>query len=319
MIFDIVCTSTPSETISCGVDKTIVRYDWKGKSVMNKWALHSKSVDKLAYGEKSKLVFSGSRDTTIRMWTTANKVELACLKGHMLPVAGLVVNPDNTKLCSGGRDYSVRWWDIERREQLKMNTEPRNVVTCMQWVPNEETVLQGSEDLELRVWDARTYSVVQRLAFDNHFALSCDVSADSMYFVTSHMGFDSDGCMVKLWDRRKQGLLQEFLGHTQAVYDCCFLPANAQGKIRIASCSKDQSIKIWEQSEASTGDAACLSTTTLKKSPCEIRCLAVSSLQHQGPAVLYSGSGDGFINVWHVKSNGKLDCVAQSKRPAAGI
>jgi WD40 repeat protein len=160
--------------------------------------------------------------------------------------------------------------------------------------------------------------------------LACDVSSDGQYFVTAHNGFDSDGCMVKLWDRRKAAVVQEFVGHSQAVYDCAFLPSNG-ARMRIASCSKDQSIRVWESGDdaavqapggapvgSGNGGGACLSTTTLRKSPCEIRCLAVSP-HHSGPAVLYSGSGDGFINVWHVKNSGKLDCVAQSKRAAAGV
>jgi WD40 repeat protein len=83
----------------------------------------------LCYGSRRDILCSGSRDTTIRLWSSATKMEMACLKGHQLPVAGLVINPDNTKVVSGGRDYSVRFWDIEKKEQIKMCTEPRNVVS----------------------------------------------------------------------------------------------------------------------------------------------------------------------------------------------
>jgi len=310
MIYDIIVTGNSNETISCGVDKTIVRYDWKNKTIQNKWAHHSKSVDKLVYGERSKHLFSGSRDTTIRQWNLNSKAEVQSYRGHTLPVSGLVINTENSQLCSGSRDYSVRFWDIETNQQIKMLVEKRNVVTCMSWIPGEESILQGSEDLFLRIWDARSYSIGQKFDSGTSFPLACDVSCDSLYFVTAHNGVDSDGCEVKLWDRRKNSLLETLKGHTQAVYDCLFLPPNVQGKTLIATSSKDQSIKIWEQETNS-----CLSTTTIKKGSSEIRCLAAAS-QSRNPITLYSGSGDGFITCWNVKSNGKLDCIAQSKRPA---
>ena len=40
------------------------------------------------------------------------------------------------------------------------------------------------------------------------FPLDCDVAADGNYIISSFNGFDSDGCHVALWDRRKLQLVQ---------------------------------------------------------------------------------------------------------------
>ncbi len=151
---DKVCLSSPSSAAAAAA-AVLPRLMLIGDVMCVVWCVQ------LCYGERSKLLFSGSRDTTVRMWNLNSKVEVASFRGHTLPVAGLAINAgtaplspspppsaslrctdpnhlwrcaillltsDNTTLCSGGRDYSVRFWDVERKEQLKMKTEPRNVV-----------------------------------------------------------------------------------------------------------------------------------------------------------------------------------------------
>lgn len=76
--------------------------------------------------------------------------------------------------------------------------------------------------------------------------MDCDVSLDSMQFLTSCNGYDNDGCYLEvwicillydeeeailmayfsqLWDRRKAQVISRYTGHSQAVKACAFLPS----------------------------------------------------------------------------------------------
>lgn len=91
----------------------------------------------------------------------------------------------------------------------------------------------------------------------------------------------------------RNGVVTEYLGHTEAVYDVSFCPNN-----RLASCSKDGSIKLWDLShqESTTFNVPQLRTAT--------HCLTLAS--HAGEAHLFSGTGTGAVAQWRFDSQDVL-------------
>jgi WD40 repeat protein len=66
----------------------------------------------VAFSPDGKLLVSGSRDQTIRLWNVATGKELKVLEGHTNGVTGLAFLPDSTYLISGSDDGSMRVWGI---------------------------------------------------------------------------------------------------------------------------------------------------------------------------------------------------------------
>ena len=117
---------------------------------------HEKAVNKIVMNNN--ILWSGSRDLTLRQWNIDNKVENKCMQtianAHELTIAAVATSKDNKTVYSGSRDYTVKVWDCEKglcKEEYKV---PRNIVTSLE-IGNDNLLYQGAEDLCVRVWDSR--------------------------------------------------------------------------------------------------------------------------------------------------------------------
>ena len=79
---------------------------------------HRGSVLGLAISTDGRLLASGGKDSTIRLWDTATGGELARWEAHLSSVNALAFSPDGKTLVSGSADRVLKLWDISfiRRE-----------------------------------------------------------------------------------------------------------------------------------------------------------------------------------------------------------
>ncbi len=103
---------------------------------------------------------------------------------------------------------------------------------------------------------------------------------------------------VKIWDIESKSY-KTLRGHTEFVLSVCF---NSKGNL-LASCSLDNTIRLWE---VTTG--LCLMTLTWHTGP--VMTVAFGVTLSFGPAdTLVSGSRDGTLIIWDVKSGDRLYTV----------
>ena len=124
-----------------------------GPSAHAQFCGHTDSVWSCAMTSDNKTLFSGSTDTTIKIWKAENSKMIGELLGHSGIVEALEIIQDDQKLISGCSDSIINIWDWKARKiigKLKGHTGKINVFSISIC---EKYLLSGSGDKTAKLWD----------------------------------------------------------------------------------------------------------------------------------------------------------------------
>eukprot|EP00668_Euglena_longa_P033195 GGOE01042727.1.p1 GENE.GGOE01042727.1~~GGOE01042727.1.p1 ORF type:complete len:1757 (-),score=405.95 GGOE01042727.1:494-5710(-) len=104
----------------------------------------------------SDLLFSGSEDESIRVWTTGGTLK-AVMNNHKGPVNALVVK--NSVLWAAAQQHTITLWDVTSFKKLKVIDQHQSPVRSL--LPLHDTVWSCAADRSLCVWDATGFQLVK--------------------------------------------------------------------------------------------------------------------------------------------------------------
>lgn len=79
---------------------------------------HSDLVLTATFSADSRVVATGSFDSTMRLWDTDTGQEIKTFAGHLAAVLSVAFTPDGRRLISGSTDGTMRIWDIASGREL---------------------------------------------------------------------------------------------------------------------------------------------------------------------------------------------------------
>jgi WD40 repeat protein len=200
---------------------------------------HSMRVDGLAFSPDAKLLASGSKDNTVRLWDAERAVELRKLSGHAAWVKAVAFSPDGRSLASGSVDGVVKLWDVATGRELK-TLSGGGSINALAFSPDARLVAAGNAENSVLVWNAQTGQAERTLSGHAGAVLTLAFSPDGKLLATG-----ARDNSIKLWDAGSGRELHALAGHTDRVRSLAFSP---DGK-RLASGSFDKTIKIWDVSK----------------------------------------------------------------------
>lgn len=222
------------------------------KIVQSTFAETFGGVTSVVFSPNGKRLATSDTRGDIQIWEIPSGRQLIICKGHKHWVWAIAFSPDGQFLASASDDYLVKLWDIHTGDCLKTFVGHTRSVNAIAFSPDGQYMVTSSQDATIRVWDLQIP------------AKPAQANASSPMEVV-------DTCT-------------QLLGHQGRVWSVAFHP---DGKT-LASCSEDQTIKLWN---LETGH--CMQTLTGHQG--WVKSVAFSPDGQR----LASGSFDHTLNLWN--------------------
>ncbi len=190
----------------------------------------------IAFSPDGKILASGSRDNTIRLWDATTGQIKNILTDHRDDVNSVTFTPDGSTLLSGSKDQTIRVWDVTTGLQKEVLTGHGASIYGIALSPDGSTLMSGSNDNAIYFSDVATG---ERLKILRESATGVDDIAFSPdnTIIATELGRD-----IVLWDIATGVQKQTLTGHTDSVSSIVFSPDGTT----LASGSRDDTVRVWD-------------------------------------------------------------------------
>lgn len=238
-----------------GTDKTIRLYFANDGRLLGTLATPG-AVRELAISPDNQVLAAACDDGSVLTWNvaynpgqqpTAEFGKLLQTYDHAAAATGVAYAQDGRTLYSSGLDKEIRAWKVP-------SPQPRNFqqgreVDAVAFNSKGTLLATGSHDGLVRIWDVTKGNIVRQIEAHNRPTQSSVYgvawSPDDSLLVSGSLDTS-----LKLWNPKTGALMRTFpgykaktdeKGHREGVFGVAFSP---DGK-RIASCSSDRTIRVW--------------------------------------------------------------------------
>ncbi|MBD2532075.1 pentapeptide repeat-containing protein [Nostoc flagelliforme FACHB-838] len=251
---------------------------------------HADFVWGIAFSPDGRLLVSGGRDGTLRLWNVQDGQSIHVLEGHTHDVYGLAISADSQLLVSTGEDQTVRLWNLQSGRNLKTLRGYTGGVHSLCLSADGQMLASSGQNETIQVWRLQLDSNLPQLQPYKTFS-----SPTRRLSSFSNVSFSPDGQTlainrhdesITLWNIQT-GHLAQWSAHNASIWTVLFSPT---GQI-LASSSYDCTVRLWD-----VQTHHCLHV--LRGHQSAIRAIAFDPSGQW----LASGSFDFTIRLWDVQT-----------------
>ncbi|MFW9261927.1 NB-ARC domain-containing protein [Nostoc sp. CALU 546] len=324
---------------SGGYDKTVRFWDIETYQCIQILQGYTNWVHDLALSPDGKIIASSNDDKTVRLWDVETDQCISTLEGHAGRLWSVAFSPlPGELLASGGDDQTIRFWDTLSGQCVKV-LQNSDRIRSIAFSYDGQILASSSIDCNIKLWNIRTGQCFETLHGHTNWVQSISFSPDGEILASG-----SDDQTLRLWNVHTGECIRVLEGHTMRIWSVAFqgqfgglLASGGDDKtvrlwdVQTGECSKILVNNDWIRSVAFSPDGkiigcACVNHTIeiwdidtgkrliiLQGHSNWVRSVAFSS-----DGTLYSGSQDGAIKQWNVKT-GECIKTLMSKRPYEGM
>lgn len=271
-------TKNLANIFCCGNEKLIYKWTLKSHNYhLDNFASHEGIVYDIILNKEESILFSSSKDKTIKVWSTKNgallkkldfsfeviriilnhdesglivggiqgQIELVDLnsdvrkplEGHKSVVRDLVLVSEGTLLVSCSQDSRILLWNLNTLECIEKGTSHDKEVFSLAVSSNEEILYSCGNEDRVISWHLKRLSKIEEVTIPGLGSCLKLSPSDNRLYV----GLQSGEILVH--DTNKLTLLKKMVGHSDRVTSIWL---NNSQSIVLAS-SRDKTIKFWEQ------------------------------------------------------------------------
>ena len=194
-----------------------------------------------SFSRDNSQIASGSSDRVIRIWNLQSGELYRTLEGHAGKVRSVEFSPDGLRIASASEDGTIRIWHKDTGMVASIMGDQVQKVKCLAWSPDGLRVAAGSKESTVRIWNVTTGEMEKELDAKSRVVDTVSYSPDGQTLAAG-CGYE-----VQLWKVGTNENSIVLTGHTLRVKDLAF---SRDGQ-RVATCSNDQSVRLWDRQTGS--------------------------------------------------------------------
>ncbi len=178
----------------------------------------------------------------IKIWSVADRMEVATLAGHEAGVQSLAFAPDGKTLATGSVDGELMLWDLPRGTKRRTLGSFGVPLLALRFSPDGRALAVGGgnprrRETLLKILDSATGKPIGDLNTHRGPVFAVAFSPDGTKLASA--GLDQ---IIRLWDVSRRAESASFRGHTAVIWSLSF----DQTGERLASASWDKTVKVWQ-------------------------------------------------------------------------
>lgn len=275
-ICSIDISSNDQHLLSASLANDIQIWDLQTGKPLHEKNGHTNTISQVAFHPHGKIIASSSYDGTVRMLDSfsgesitvlphnsyvysccfsQNGDLLATVTDHSVNIwdwrqkkmlhslqqenpTNVAFNFDNTLVAGSSQNGNIEVWDVSSGKKYTTIRSHKGVVWDIDFHPQHNIIASVSEDRSMRVWDLTASKEIGKVEYP----------LESSAFVTvkfspqgDKIAYAGESKAIFICNLSGEGNITEIHGHLGSINDVAF---DATGNF-IASCSDDQSIRIW--------------------------------------------------------------------------
>jgi len=243
-------------------------WDLEQNKVIRSYHGHLNGIYCISLHPKLDVLFTGGRDSCVRVWDMRTKAEIHVLGGHSGLISSVISEAVDPQVISGSQDSTIKLWDLGEGKCISTLTNHKKSVRTMLLHPTEFTFVSASAD-NIKKWKLPNGDFITNLSWprgpnneiQRHTAIVNSIALNQEQVLMS----GADNGTMQFWDFASGYPFQSFTTTVQPgsleSEAGIFASTFDQSGSRLITCEADKTVKIWWEDQDATPDTHPIDTT----------------------------------------------------------